>query len=109
VDEKRLWAAVLIQAVKDLAGFSTDNEAERGWLQASARAWFASERYSEGSFLWVCQQLEFEPSWIRRMIAGMKADALAEYRLNLRVSRAHALLIASDDHTIDVVDDALMM
>jgi hypothetical protein len=29
VDEKPLWAAVLIQAIKDLAGFSTEDERER--------------------------------------------------------------------------------
>ena len=43
MDEKRLWAAVLIQAIKDLVGFTVvDNKRERTRLQYFARLWFTS-------------------------------------------------------------------
>jgi hypothetical protein len=44
VDERRLWAAVLIQAAKDLVGYTlVENGRERTRVQYFARLWFASD------------------------------------------------------------------
>jgi len=67
VDERRLWAGVLIQAIRDLAGYIVvPNKRERARLQYHARVWFTSDNRDVGSFLWVCDQIELEPPWIRR-------------------------------------------
>ena len=76
MDERRLWAAVLIQAAKDVAGYAlVDNERERTRVQYHARVWFASDNREVGSLLWICDELELEPSWIRRkMFALINSD-----------------------------------
>ena len=72
MDERRLWAGVLIQAIRDLAGYIVvPNQRERARVQYFARLWFASDNRDVGSFLWVCDELELEPSWIRRRMAAL--------------------------------------
>jgi len=53
---KKLWAAVLDQAVGDA---TFENE---------ARAWFQSTREGVGSFLWVCDTLNLDPDSIKRKL-----------------------------------------
>ncbi|UCF82980.1 MAG: hypothetical protein JSV50_17610 [Desulfobacteraceae bacterium] len=66
---KRLWAAVLEQAIKDVQG---DERAHRGKVRSifseGAWAWFRSESQEVGSFLWTCNMLGFEPDFILSLL-----------------------------------------
>jgi hypothetical protein len=62
--ERRLWAAVLCQAVCDL-------RYHRSALQHFTRLWFESDKREPGSFLWVCELLELDASWLRRRLLEM--------------------------------------
>ena len=58
---------VLLQAAKDVSGFtSVDDERHPLALQRRACAWFASNYDGMGSYLWVCDLIDLEPSLIRR-------------------------------------------
>ena len=57
---KRLWAAVLEQAIEDV-------RREHGHADR-ARAWFQSEREGVGSFLWICRMLDIDPGSTRKKV-----------------------------------------
>ena len=59
---KRLWHAVLKQAIKDAR-----------W-DVTARTWFCSNNQETGSFLWICTLLDLSPGPIRRLIARKYND-----------------------------------
>jgi hypothetical protein len=61
LNERQLWAAVLVLAFKDLRDTKTGNR---------TRLWFASGRYEPGSFLWICESLELNAMEIR--LAAMR-------------------------------------
>jgi hypothetical protein len=110
VDERRLWAAVLIQAAKDVAGYTlVDNERERARVQYFARLWFADDNREVGSFLWICDELELEPSWIRRrMVAQIHSDQVGKEGAGwCSVSRPQRMFNKSDQYTADCVADLL--
>ena len=110
MDERRLWAGVLIQAVKDLAGYIVvPNKRERARVQYFARLWFASDNRHVGSFLWICDELELEPSWIRRkMFALINSDQVGRDGAG-RVSllRLQGLFDGADHYAVDRVSDLL--
>jgi hypothetical protein len=60
-DERGLWATVLQLAVADLTSANP-----RLWRPA--RAWFESTKHGPGSFIWICDHLEINASWIRRQV-----------------------------------------
>lgn len=60
-DERGLWAAVLQLAADDL----TSADAR---LRRLAQAWFDSTKHGPGSFLWICDHLEINASWLRRQV-----------------------------------------
>jgi hypothetical protein len=64
--ERRLWSAVLGQAIEDLK----DTRTPPGFVHA-ARLWFASDDYGPASFRWICDQLEFDAPMIRRRLIDM--------------------------------------
>jgi hypothetical protein len=69
VDERRLWAAVLLRAIEDLAGHCTPaSRAQREHLRYHADLWIASDRRDVGSFLWICDELAIKPACIRRHV-----------------------------------------
>jgi hypothetical protein len=75
LDEKCLWAAVLIQAIKDLRGLAASTVSASGFGSNFARMWFSSSNHEMGSYLWICDELGLEPSWIsRRMSTSISAD-----------------------------------
>jgi len=55
---KRLWHAVLQQAIKDAR-----------W-DVTARTWFWSKDQGTGSFLWICTVLDLSPEFIRRLLVN---------------------------------------
>jgi hypothetical protein len=71
--------------------------------------WFTSDNRDVGSFLWVCDQIELEPSWIRRkMFALINSDQVGRDGAG-RVSllRLQGLFDGADDYTADRVSDLL--
>ncbi len=60
---KRLWAAVLEQAVRDAHGSRTYHI-----IAEEARAWFRSKNEEVGSFIWVCRILDLDPSYVRTKV-----------------------------------------
>ncbi len=60
---KRLWAAVLEQAVRDAHGYNIS-------LKEDALEWFRSKNKGVGSFLRICFILELNPKFIQITLAG---------------------------------------
>jgi hypothetical protein len=72
--ERRLWAAVLAQAVSDLTGINAfTNRCYHTRIRYFARLWIDSDSRDAGSFRWVCDQLELDPGWLRRRLLQMAA------------------------------------
>ena len=66
IPEKNLWASVLLQAFKDLEGLSYGNRAYSNIAKSHAEGWVASNDISYiGSFLYVCEVLDYDPDWVR--------------------------------------------
>jgi len=110
VDERRLWAAVLIQAVRDVGGYGRfDSEPQRRRIQYFARLWFASDNRDVGSFLWICDELELEPSWIRRrMVAQIHSDQVGRDGAGrVGLLRLQVMFEGADRYTVDCVSDLL--
>ena len=106
MDEKRLWAAVLLQAAKDVSGFTC--ERQRSLIQRRARAWFASNYYETGSYLWVCDLLELEPSWVRRrMIRVLSSGDGKQGEGAFSSARLAAVLEGADKYTLQCASDLL--
>ena len=57
---RRLWAAVLEQAIKDARGGRTYHI-----ITEEARTWFRSQNEDVGSFIWICRTLDLDPSYVR--------------------------------------------
>lgn len=70
---RRLWAAVVNQAVDDIAGvpYYLDKESRhyKTLRKEDATAWFESTRTGCGSFLWICGEvLHLDPAQIRTTV-----------------------------------------
>jgi hypothetical protein len=78
LDERRLWTAVLAQAIHDLIGIDTGSQdCKRSRLRRITRLWFESENTEAGSFRWICDQLEIDASWLRhRLLATVDQRAI---------------------------------
>jgi len=57
----RLWFAVLERALQDLCERNPS-------IRRDAELWFKSDRRGVGSFLWVCELLDFNPQWLRKRL-----------------------------------------
>lgn len=66
---KRLWAAVLDQAIRDALGGNL-------YLRKTAWAWFHSEHQRVGSFLWICTILGLNPRFVQTLV-GTKDNSAA--------------------------------
>ena len=64
--EAELWTQVILQAINDLDGRTSLTP---GSAKDSARQWFASDWDGVGSFIWACQIINVEPSFIRSCLA----------------------------------------
>jgi hypothetical protein len=71
ISERRLWVAVLEQAIIDLSGPNGVRGGERRRLRTFSRLWFTSDNDQPGSFLWVCESLQLDPSWVRNQLAAV--------------------------------------
>lgn len=78
MQERQLWAAVLLRAVMDFTGADHVSEHERQVLQRAARLWFTSYSTHMGSFRWVCDELGIPPARLRERILKLtERDACA--------------------------------
>lgn len=67
IPEKALWAAVLVQAFKDLEGRTFGNTRMIEICRANAIGWIESNRADYlGSFLCVCDLLDLDPKVVRK-------------------------------------------
>lgn len=66
--ERRLCAAILIQAWKD-AKHSTSKPFKRSHLTRRARFYIASDDTEPFSFVWICQVLDIDPVAARESLA----------------------------------------
>ena len=74
MDEKRLWLGVLLQAIKDVAGYDLCVKPEqRALIEHKARAWFYSRSSDAGSFTRTCDVLGLEADHLRRRIFSLIA------------------------------------
>ena len=68
---RKLWAAVLEQALKDMQVDVRSRKGNvRSLLSEGARAWFCSESEDIGSFLWTCSILDLEPNFVRSLVSN---------------------------------------
>ena len=73
---RRLWAAVLEQAVEDVKRGRDNSD--------TALSWFQSDSENVGSFLWVCGILGIDPESIKRILvqrhSGIPVRRVEGYR-----------------------------
>lgn len=78
MEERELWAAVLLRAVMDFTGDAHDvSKRERQFLQRAARLWFTSHSDHLGSFVWVCGELNLPPGRLRAQILAAGSESSA--------------------------------
>lgn len=64
--EAELWTQVILQAINDL---DERTSLTPGSAKDSAREWFASESDAVGSFIWTCQIINVDATFIRSQLA----------------------------------------
>ena len=64
--EETLWIEVLSQAIRDLK--MRVRNAKPPVDQGSAKRWFANDRHTVGSFVWVCSVLDISPAQVRNQL-----------------------------------------
>lgn len=66
---KKLWAAVMVQAVDDLHGRNQKvlSRQERQW-QGEAKGWVTDSRTNCGSFIWICRLFDVDPDRARKAV-----------------------------------------
>ena len=71
--DKKLWAAVLTDAIECLSGHVSAEGSRASRLAEidKAKEWFLSEREDIGSFLWVCKMLDLASDLIRKEVVGL--------------------------------------
>lgn len=75
--ERQLWAAVLLRAIKDIAGLNTYlPPVVRTCVQRSAKTWIESPVCGPGSFLWICDRLGLDAEAVRRQVLKAPSRAL---------------------------------
>lgn len=78
---KKLWFAVLFQALADL---TDKNE------RARALAWLDDPRRTIGSFTWVCEVLEVDPGRMRMQCQRRDVLAIAKERFSRQLQEERA-------------------
>jgi hypothetical protein len=74
---KRLWIAVLKQAIKDARGNYHRN-------REKALSWFNSENQGTGSFLWICNILSLNPNVTRMNLTTSRVSDVAMVTMKFR-------------------------
>ncbi len=66
--ERALWAAMIGQAKYDIERYAGDDSDEGKRLYADAADWVNSRSRAWMSFEWVCDLLDTNPDYVRRLI-----------------------------------------
>jgi hypothetical protein len=74
---KRLWIAVLKQAIEDARGNYHRN-------REKALSWFNSENQGTGSFLWICSILGFNPNLTRMNLTTSRVSDVVIETMKIR-------------------------
>lgn len=64
---RRLWAAVLLQAIRDFRSVQTGAR-ESGFNASRLRGWFESRSTDVRTFGWICLMLDLNPDAMREQI-----------------------------------------
>jgi hypothetical protein len=81
LDERDLWASVLLRGICDLWAVDLRAQPTRAeMLQTNAALWISSNRRTPGSFLWVCSILDLHPLAVRAAIMAPNAGAALKAR-----------------------------
>lgn len=75
---KTLWAGVMVQAIKDVWGIHDSfihAGTARQVVRDEARMWFMRLDTQPTSFLWICDQLQFDPDEVRACVLAKKLRA----------------------------------
>jgi len=73
---KQLWAAVLWQGLIDAVRLCCAHRRFQVLIHEEAKAWFASDETTPGSFRWICGDvLEIDPMRVRERAAKLLEDA----------------------------------
>ncbi|MBF0270570.1 MAG: hypothetical protein HQL98_00650 [Magnetococcales bacterium] len=83
---RRLWAAVLERAILDLQEQTT---------RAEAMEWVSSNRRGVGSFQWICQQLDMDPSSVKHALINMYATQTIPKRAALRSGVGQGVVLSN--------------
>ena len=67
IGERKFLCAIIEQACKDATGQRKNQEA----LMADAKKWLNSEENHPFSYIWICDQLQLDPSIIKRSVKSM--------------------------------------
>jgi hypothetical protein len=78
---KRLWTAVLNQAIKDAQEIYS-------LYAENARAWFCSKNQGTGSFIWICMILDLDPDAFRSVYQEREADRSEDIPQDITTERA---------------------
>lgn len=98
---RALWAAVLIQAVKDFLKIGPSNENNQyrthgfNVRSEASKRWFLSDSHLPGSFRWVCDYLALDDEAIIRALGLMDREAFRgkqriNYVLNMKNGRGQS-------------------
>lgn len=71
---KKLWFAVLFQAISDLVPARASENKDSVGVQDQAYKWFHSKRKNVGSFIWICDIFDLDADRMRT--ACMKRNAI---------------------------------
>ena len=86
--ETELWTRVILQAIDDL---DRGDSLTSRLAQESARQWFASDYEGVGSFVWCCNVISVDPSFIRSSLAKKhRITPMTSSPQQLRRSRVRA-------------------
>lgn len=76
--EKRLWAAVLLSALRDLATTASRSGQRARGMRRDAEEWLAEDSPEPGGFGFVCEALGLEPNRARsEILSGLGGRAAA--------------------------------
>ncbi len=75
IAERQLLCAVIEQAYRDATGQGCGKT-----LMMDAQEWLKSEGKSLFSYIWICEQLQIDPSIIRRAVSSKTEKTLQVYR-----------------------------
>jgi hypothetical protein len=101
--EAELWTQVILQAITDLDG---QTSLTPGSAKDSAREWLASECDGVCSFIWACQIINVDPSFIRSQLAKKLRMKKADELVTISMAQRAKTLRRKNSPLADILDRA---